>query len=482
VLRRVVPAQLALAACVLFAIDDAHALPVAWSASRAELIGFAFMIAALWAHVAWTARPSLRLRALAIASIGLGVLAGEHALALFAYVSAYALLGAPGTVRERVRGWAPLAPPVVLYMLLHAALGYGTSGSSFYSDPFSDAARYLHALPVRSTLLLGDAVFGYTAEWWFGLPPWWPGLAHARLPVAQLFGGDPRALQLAVGVTAWVLVLLGLRWAWRSKHTVAEALRWLLLGALASLPALCGTFAMTRLTVAPALGIDVGLAWILLLGWERLRAKGPLPARAAAACVAALVVLVHGQVAATRSHEASELYAAWSRNEDAWVARAELGGANVAAQHVMIVSAADIATQFSLPFVRYRHGQPMPASSQLLLPPAAAAIEVERIGANALELRSTAPSGHSGFRNSAYRLEANDFRAGQRFVTPQFAVEVVAVHAGDPTDLRFVFEKTLDDPSYVFLYPRPEGLIRLALPRARARLVLPPPAPPAPAP
>jgi hypothetical protein len=472
--ERVLPRPVALLACLLFAVDDAHALPVAWSASRAELIGFAFVIAALWAHIAWTQRGSPRVRALAIASMCIGVLAGEHALALFAYVVAYGLIAAPGSLRQRLRGLVPLALPVIAYFAVHAALGYGASGSSFYSDPFADSARFFGALPARVAQLLGDTLFGYTAEWWFGLPPWWTSVAKTG-PAHWLLRDDPHVLQLAVGVAAVIVLLAALWHAWRAKHDpVALQMRWLLVGALASLLPLCGTFAMTRLTVAPALGIDAWLAWIAVSAFARARAPGALLLRAAAALLVAAIVLFHGVVIAQRSHEASGVYADWSRNEEAWVDRARLGGRELAQRHVFVISASDIATQFSLPFIRHRHGKSMPASTQLLLPPVLKEIEVARPAPNMFELRTT--QGHTGFRNSAYRLESTDFHVGERHVTPTFAVEVVAVDAGNPTDLRFTFEKDLEDASYLFLYPREEGLMRLQLPRTGGRMQLPPPA------
>lgn len=477
-LERVLPRPVALLACLLFAVDDAHALPVAWNASRAELIGFAFTITALWMHIAWTQRPSRRLRVLAVLAMALGVLAGEHALALFAYVVAYSLIAAPGSMRQRVLGLAPFALPVVVYFAIHAALGYGASGSSFYSDPFSDTARFAGALPLRVAQLLGDTLFGYTAEWWFGLPPWWTSLAKTS-PAHWLLRDDPHVLQLAVGVVAILVLLGGLRHAWRAKSDpVAAQMRWLLAAALASLLPLCGTFAMTRLTVAPALGIDAWLAWIVVLAWQRMQAGGAFAPRAAGAALAATILLFHGAVIAQRTHEASDVYAAWSRNEEAWVDRARLGGRDLTTRHVIVISANDIATQFSLPFIRHRHGKPMPASSQLLVPPAFKPIELARTAPNVLELRSTDEAGHPGFRNSAYRLESTDFHVGDRFTTPTFTVEVLAVNAGNPTSLRFTFGKDLEDSSYLFLYPQEEGLMRLELPPVGTRTQLPPPAAP----
>jgi hypothetical protein len=482
VLARVLPRAVALLACALFAVDDAFALPVAWSASRAELIACALTIAALWAHIAWTERPSLRLRALAVGLMCLATLAGEYALALFAYVGAYALLGARGSMRQRLSGLAPLALPVVAYLVVHAAAGYGATDSAFYNDPFRDL-RYLRELPARTTLLLGDALFGYTAEWWFGHPWWWPQLSQSSLPVAVwLVRVGHHALQLVVGGAALVLVLGGLVHVWRAwraqNDPLAEPLRWLLLGALASLPALCGTFPMTRLTVAPALGLAAWLAAITLRAVARVRSSGPLAPRAAAAALACAIVGLHGLAVAQHSRIASVVYAAWARSEQAWVERAPLDDPNVAARHVFVVSANDNATQFSLPFIRHRQGKPMPLSCTLLLPPTDAAIGLTRIAPNALELRSSAAGGLSGLRHSAYRLATDEFRAGQLFATPRFTVEVLTLAAGTPTALRFVFATPLDDPSYIFLYPRPEGLSRLDLPPPGGTIQLQPPADP----
>jgi hypothetical protein len=336
----------------------------------------------------------------------------------------------------------------------------------------------MRELPTRAALLAGDLVFGYTSDWWFMLPPWvLTATTRGWLSNTWLTNGWPLTIQLCIGSSA----LLGLGFAgWRLSRPTAPAgarqLGWLVLGSLGTIPPLCGAFAMTRLTVAPAVGVDVLVASMLLFSLRRLGEERTILRRSGLAILALSIVGVHVLLAAQRSADLSVLYAAWSRSEDAWVERAALGGPELAARHVIVLSASDVATQYCLPYIRRFHHTTAPASSQLMLPPATEAFEVERVAENALVLRSTAPHGHSGFQNSAYRRQHSAFRVGERIHAPRFEVEVLAVDDGVPVALRFVFARSVEDPGYLFVYPRKNGLERVELPGPGGTLRLPPPA------
>lgn len=478
-LARVLPLPVTLIACGLYATDDAHSVPVAWNANRAELIAFALSIGALWAHIAWDQERSKATRLLAIGLAWLAIFAGgEHALALFAYFGAYTLIGSRGSWRERWINFLPLLAPVILYIVLHVALGYGAAGSSFYADPVSDPRRYWQRFPVTLSLLLADLVFGYAADWHFNAPPWYFALINARvLPQSWLAPPNVYRFQLLLGVVAAILIVFALvRLFRRNLVRSSRPLRWLLVGSLASLPPLCGVFAMSRLTATPAVGVHALLAWCVVIAYREVRAGAAMSIRVLAALLLITIISVHGIYAAMRSRNDCSAYALLAQLDDFWTRLGDVDGPEVGGRHVFVISAQDLPTQYSLPFVRLLHGLPAPLSSQMLLPTQFAPIDVSRIAPCAIELRSTNPAGLVGFRNSSYRLDSDDFHVGQRVIAPNLYVDVMAVESGIPTRLRFTFHEAIEDSRYLFLYPQSEGLVRLTLPAVGGTIRLAPPA------
>lgn len=477
-LARVLPLMAAAIASLLFVLDDAHTVPLAWSASRCELLGFVFSVGMLWAHVVWSQRGGRVARGLAIALAWLAVFAGgEHALALFAYLGAYALCASDDvpSLRRRLLDIVPLALPLAIYLTLHVALGFGAAGSSFYADPLSDPRRYFARLPAALALLFGDVVVGFASDWHLTPAPFWASLITSGwVPLAWLAPERLRIVQLSLGALAGVVALLALVHVFRADEP--RALRWLLLGAVLSMPPLCGVFPMSRLTVTPALGVQAGLAWVVVRAVRVALEPCSLLQRMAAGAMALAILAVHGAYAAQLSHAESAFYAGMSRPDSFWREGGDIDRLDAAGRHVFVFSAQDLTTQYSLPFVRRLHGLPPPASSQMLLPPTFLPSVLVRVAPNVLELRSTSATGHFGFRNSSYRLENDDFHAGQRIAVANFEVEVVAVtHDGTPTSLRFRFDKPLEDASYLFAYPQVAGLLPLALPRVGESVQLAPP-------
>ena len=60
-------------------------------------------------------------------------------------------------------------------------------------------------------------------------------------------------------------------------------------------------------------------------------------------------------------------------------------------------------------------------------------------------------------------------RAGDRFALDGMRVEVLRTRHGAPEALRFVFDRSVDDPSYVFLVATQTGFEKPALPRSGRR-------------
>ena len=177
--------QLAGLALVLYTIDDAHAINVAWIAARNSLIGATFGVLALLAFIRsriddW--RPGLVLGPI---FAGLALLAAEASVAAFGYLLAFALtLDQAPRWGARARSLLPYAFVLLAWIVLYRTLDHGAEGCGLYSDPFADPFAFVGAALSRGALLV-------TAQ--LGLPmvidliAYVPGIA-AQATAAALVG------------------------------------------------------------------------------------------------------------------------------------------------------------------------------------------------------------------------------------------------------------------------------------------------------
>jgi len=480
-LRELLPAKIGALALLLFALDEAHGLPLAWIANRSALIAVAFVTWSLWAHVAYRTRGLAGGRALSLLLLGLGLAAGEYALAPLAYFASFELLGMRDAPGRRLRALAPLAALAASYMLLHRALGYGLSGSGFYVDPLGTPLRFVSACAQRLPLLAGDLGFGLAAEWTFTLPPFGPWFAQQGVPAHWFELPTWESIQLAAGVAAIVALIGLLVWLRRSprvEQLQARSAVWLLAGSLLSLLPMCSTLAMSRLTLAAAIGMDAALAVVLACALLHALNARSLPGRAGVAALAIALLGVHGVYAGMRARNDTSYYTLRSLLDERWVTRAELDDATIAARDVFVIAAGDWATQWALPFVRARNGRPMPRSSHLLSPAFAQSHRVTRSGRNLLDLELSGMPTPRAFAGSVYRPLEDPLRAGQRFRLARFDVLVLRAVHGQPVRMRFTFRKPLEDPAYLFVFPTRDGLRHVSLPPLGASVELGRPSPP----
>jgi hypothetical protein len=469
VLRQLLPATVALGAVALYALDDAHALPLAWSANRGELIAVALMVWALWARLEQQRRGLTRHRWLAVALVCAAMLCGEHALPMLGFLIACVLAEQGSPWRARSLELAALLAPALVYLVVRAAMGYGASSSGFYVDPFSEPLRFLEALKIHAPLLSGDLLFGYAADYWYGEPPWRdPLLRLGLVPAGWLDAGPLHDFQLGCGVLALGVVLIALFALGRpGVPETARPLRWLLAGAVLALVPLAATLPMTRLTMGPSLAFHALFAWLASQACQalgELRGAARPGRRVGTVLVLALLLGAHGVQAAARGRELAEHYRADSRAQARWVARAKLGGAQLTERHVFMLGSGDLASSYSLPFVRSFTGTSVPKTSELLLPPHSGPLVVERVSANILDVSARTKDGFREFRTSAYRREDRDFETGDILPGSRFSVVVIAAKRGLPTRLRFVFPRPLEAADYLFVYPTKAGIAPLALP------------------
>lgn len=167
--RFLVQTPLVLLALFLYAIDDAHGVPVGWISNRNSLLASIFGILALIGHDQWRARGDKRAALLAFVSFAIGLLSAEFGLGILAYLGAYALIldKAP-----RVRALACLLPYGLIVAIWGAGyhhLGYGAGGAGYYIDPVSHTSAYLSHFPQRLFTLLAAQLAFPSADFWVGL-------------------------------------------------------------------------------------------------------------------------------------------------------------------------------------------------------------------------------------------------------------------------------------------------------------------------
>jgi hypothetical protein len=150
------PGAVAGLAALLYAVDEAHAVPVAWLANRNALIAGALGLAVMLLHMRWRQDRSAPSAILAPVVFAVALLSGESALATTAWLFAFAVFLDAGSLRTRLATLLPYAAIVVGWRVLYTHLGYGTEGSGLYFDPLTEPASFLTAAAARVPVLLAD--------------------------------------------------------------------------------------------------------------------------------------------------------------------------------------------------------------------------------------------------------------------------------------------------------------------------------------
>lgn len=219
-------------ALALYALDDAHAFPVAWVAHRNALIAATFGTWSLVAHDRWRREGWRAGAAVGPALFGVSLLAGESAVAVGAWLLAYSVTLDPA---RRVRRLAPLAAYAVVgvgYLAIYRALGYGTVGSGVYTDPLGDPVDFARRVAEYVPVLLQAQLGAIPADLWIGLPS--PGRLIVGLPLCLAFLG-------------WLAALV---WPLRDRTEV----RFFALGMVLACVPISATFPSDRLLLFVGLG------------------------------------------------------------------------------------------------------------------------------------------------------------------------------------------------------------------------------------
>jgi hypothetical protein len=432
-------------ATLLFAVDDAHGPALGWVANRNAMVALAVALPAVVSHDRWRRdgwRPG---RWLGPALLGVGLLAGEAALATTAYLGAYAIHLEPGRWRDswKARLWSlgPYVAVVVVWRAVYVALGYGTFASGIYLDPGSDPRAFALALPGRALWLLA----GQLALPWSDLATLWPYISEHATEVA---------LRVAAVGVAFVAALV-----WPLVRRDATA-RFMATGMLLAVVPICSTFPADRLLFFVGVGA-MGLValWI-----------GQAPRNLFGRAGVAVLLLVHLVLAAPLALIRSRSMV----SVDLPLRRVDTSlplSADTARRMVVLVNPPGDFFAGYLPIRRAALGEPLPRFRWL----GSGTQEITLVREDERTLRVAQQGGflpHVSER--MLRSAARPMHVGERVLLSGMEVEVLALTPDQrPAEARMRFAVPLEDPSLYWAKWGGKAYVPFAPPPVGERVTLP---------
>ena len=252
VYRRALPEGAAGLALLMFTLDDAHLMPVAWLANRNALVAGVFAVFALAAHLRWREQGWNPGRWLAPLGVAISLTGAEAALGYIGYFVAYEFFSRTGW-RTRVRALAPVFVVLLGWAIMYRVNGYGAYGSATYVDPGRDPLGFLQVAGPRLMAFLGALTLKVTSDLWLLTPTVRPFLVLTGL----------------IG-TGLVVTTLALFWKEFSEEE-RRAVRWLGCGSVLALVPGLATFPLDRMLLASSLGALGVFAVTLRAAWRRTK-------------------------------------------------------------------------------------------------------------------------------------------------------------------------------------------------------------------
>ncbi len=252
---------------MLFAVDDAHSIPVDWLANRNAVVAATLAWLGLWAHLRWREdgwRPG---RALSVVALAAALSAGEVAIAAGMYLVAFEALTPSQTWAGRVRALWPSALTLLGFVVLYRVMNSGAEGSATYIDPLREPWAFMREAPARLLGLVGAWSAGPLQDVWLFVPSLRP---------------------LLVGLGALTVVAAPFAWRAVVRAPGPPALTWLAVGAVASMVPGLATFPSSRLLTSPSFGLCAVAAVFAHAAWQH---RGTWAARVGMAWVVGNFVL-----------------------------------------------------------------------------------------------------------------------------------------------------------------------------------------------
>ena len=413
-------------AAILFALDDAHAMPASWIANRNILPAFVFGMLTLIAHDRWR-REGWRAGAvvgplLLAASLG----SGEAGAATVAYLLAHVVFLDTQPWRRRVLAFVPYAAVLVTWQVVHDALRCGAWGSAFYTDPRNEPLQFAAEVLERGPILL--------LRQWAIAPPDFISFLSGK-------GTDYTLWTVAVG---FLLVASAFLVPVVRRNAVA---RFWTAGMLLSLVPICATFPMDRLLMFVGVG-----AFGLLAQFVQFVVEKPHPPatrrawRRPAVVLCAVWCLIHLVI----SPISLMLRIQGAIRHASMFDVTNKFDPSIAEKSLIIVNSPSAFSAAFTQVTRVLSGEPSPRHVRVLAP-SGATVSLARTDERTLVLR---PDGGYLFRpfDQLYRGVQHPLALHERVQLTGVTVEITALtDDGRPAEAAFRFDVPLEDPSHYWL-------------------------------
>jgi hypothetical protein len=312
-------------------------------------------------------------------------------------------------------------------------------------------------------------VWNVPSEWWDQGSPWRDELLRMWIIPPSIWMRLPgwHFYQVLLGLSALAAIGCGLRFC-RAGLTEREwqHVCFLCLGSLGALVPVVGSFPSTRLTIAAFWGLAPVFALVLREITRRLAA---LPRKLTPRVVGtfAAQALVVGAIFHTQMYTPLQFNMQVQVDQYAtttqWALAAELDPARLPEQRVFVLSGSEFTTTFFFSYIWSHYGKPLPRS-YYPLSACPLSMYVVRTAPNQLLLRALGGSFLASGEESMFHSPQRVWTEGETVVLDGLRVDVERVVDGAPGVVRLTFARSVDDPSYEFLYAAPYGLIRVQMP------------------
>jgi hypothetical protein len=472
--RRLFSITVAAIATATFCLDESQHGPVVWLCNRGGTYAVLFGVLGLAAHLRYRIEGRRAFAWWSALCLSIGLLFGEWVLPMFAYLLAFELLGAADPWRKRALAILPASVLALCFLIARAILGYGARSSGVYVDPAENplgfAALLLHRVPV----LAADLIATVPADWWDFGSPWRYRILKTGLLTPEVWARMPdwHSFHVSIGLAVIALSLLVLRGCWHGfSAQERNNVRWLLLGSLLALTPVVGSFPSTRLTLSACFGFAPALALVLRhVGRSLLQAHKQRLARFLLT-YATGVMLVELQLFAPLREDLQAMVDGFTTTTK-WVLAAPLDIKRMAKQRVYVLAATEFTTTYFFAGTWNYFGRPLPRSFY----PLSVTNYAHNLTRTADNTFLLTPLGGAFLESSIevhFRPRNRVMHEREVFTLPGMSVEVVRMLDGLPLILRFVFDRSLDDPSNVFLVSKPDGISRFTMPKVGETVLVP---------
>lgn len=458
-------------AALIYAVSDAHGLPAVWLANRNAVLATCFGICAMLAYDRWRRDAWKPGAILAPIALLVSVLANEGAIAVGAYLVAYALFIDPNRTWRRFTALVPCTLIGVAWWAAYRAGGYGSIGSGVYIDPVSEWDKFLPALIQRAPVLF----YGL-----FSVPP---SDAHILMsqPALQVFW--------AIGLVVMAIIAIQMACHFRTN----PVMRFATVGMLLSLIPVSATFPSDRLLMFAGIGAALIIAQLMVTARKPTSTLRSLRfTRVVGGSLVVLHLILTPLGLVTAAHNVREF------GQHATHAGMHLPADPAIEDQRLIVVSTPSAFLFTFANI-YAATQHRPiATETLVLGSGVYPVQVERTDANTLVVSQAGgwllkPGRWPGddptqfkWVGTQYLFQTFDvlfrdeqpFRVGEQIQTSDCTIEVVELTADHrPARVRFRFKEPLEAPRYRWVYWNSDRFEPFDLPAVGQVIDLPAPRP-----